>query len=172
MKKSWKIGLAVLLLVALGAGVGVLIWRLGGPFGPGRQLVGEWAVLSTDFEDQILEAIEKQDPDVAQAAGRKFRSTSRMVLNRNGTFLSEEAFLGLTMTLEGTWQVTALDGKTLSIKCHKTRLSVRNPKGETTGEAQDEDFEWIVTVIEPGRLSAYAAHDKKRKPFELARAGN
>ena len=59
--------------------------------------------------------------------------------------------------------------QTLSVKFHKTKLSVRDPNGETKEETQDADFEWIVTVIEPDRLSAYAAHDENKTRFGLNR---
>jgi len=56
----------------------------------------------------------------------------------------------MIITEEGTWQATEREDGKLSVKMHKTKLSLRNPqKGETKEDAQDAITEWVVSVVDP-----------------------
>jgi hypothetical protein len=77
----------------------------------------------------------------------------------------------MAITAEGTWQATAIDEDTLSVKLYKKRLAVRDPKGAIKEEAQDAVIEWVVSVTEPNRLSvSMTTDDGKSQSFALRRA--
>jgi hypothetical protein len=164
---------AIIALLGLGVCVvvGALIWRFAGPFGPARKLVGDWEFHSSELADKVREALEKNMPEIANAAAEKFRSTERLSFHRNGIFRDDLELLGLTITTEGTWKVTGKQDGTLSVTVHKKRLTVHNPqKGETQEKAKDELVEWAVTVIDADHLSVTRTADGKNERFSLRRA--
>jgi hypothetical protein len=168
--KKRTVILAVILLGAVGIAV-VVFWRLGWQDGPGRKLVGRWEILDSRFEDVMREAIEKEAPKVAWAAEGKFRSTERIELDGNGRWHHAQEMVGVTIAEEGTWQATATSDNTLSVKFHKTKLSVRDPKGEVKEEPQDTVFEWVITVVGPDQLSgSVTSDDGKPQRFAMRRA--
>jgi hypothetical protein len=126
--------------------------------------------MGSGFEDAVRNAIEKKDPETARAAGDKFRSTERIHFEPNGGWRHVQNLLGMTITAEGTWQVTEAKENTLTVKFHKKKLSVRNAKGQIKEEAQDAVIEWVVSVVEPDQLSVTMTTDGKSERFALRRA--
>jgi hypothetical protein len=162
-------------LLALGASVAIvlLVWR---PFelsGPARKIAGTWGVLhsSSSLEEAVTGAVEKQDPRLANATSDQFRSSERVVFDRNGAFRFSQDFAGMTLVEEGTWKAEERSDGKLSVRIHKTRLYLRNPqKQETKEDAQDATIEWVVSVVDGDQLSVtMTTDDGKSQTFRLGR---
>jgi hypothetical protein len=170
MSKKRRITVAAVVLCSVGIVVGALIWRLGSSRGPGRQLVGVWEVGGSEFEDAAREAIGKQAPEAVWAVGDKFKSTERIHFDRSGSFHHVQDLLDVHITSEGTWEVTEPNRGTLAVKLRRTKVSVRDQKGQTRELAQDAVITWVVSVVGPDRLSAtLTTDDGKSQKFPLRR---
>jgi hypothetical protein len=154
------------------AGFGLLVWRLAGPSGPARQLVGAWDVLGSDqaLDDAVKAELTRKDPRLAKGVGDEFRSTERIRFFRNGECRHTHDLLGLTLTTEGTWRVTVAEDNALRVTFHQKKLSIRNQEGETKEEAKDATVEWVVSVVEADLLSVSMTDEGKTQRFSLRRA--
>jgi hypothetical protein len=172
MSRKLKIGIVIFLIVGAGVVAGFAVWRLGGPFGPERELVGVWDIESgQETEEAVQRELEKKAPQAAEAARGKFRSTERIHFDRGGECRLVQDLLGMTITTQGTWQLTRTDGDKLLVTFHKKKLSVRDQKGQTNEEPQDDAIEWIVTVIDFDHLSVtMTTDDGKSQSFRMRRA--
>ena len=172
MSKRWKLGIAALLVAGASLAVTFAAWRMVGPFGPARNLVGVWDIESGQpIEDAVRGELAQKAQGAAEALGPKFRSTERVYLERNGNCRHVQDLLGLTITSEGTWQARRREGDQLVVTLHTRRLSVRNPKGETQEKEEDSVIEWVVSPLEGGQLLVSIADGEGRtQRFRLRRA--
>ena len=174
VSKKKIIWIVALLVVGVGIAIGLLAWQFGGPSGSAQKLVGVWGgVRSGDaLGEAVKRAVEKKEPELAEAAGDTFRSTERIHFDRSGAFRYSQDFAGMIITEEGTCQATEMeDGKVL-VSIHKTKLSLRNlQKGETKEDAQDAVIEWVVSVVDSDQLLVTMTDgDGKSQSFGLSRA--
>jgi hypothetical protein len=170
MSKNRRIAIAVVLLIGALAVVIGAVWRFGGPFGASRKVVGDWEIAGSELKDTIRAAVEKKDPEAAEVVEDKLRSTERVHFGRDGDFRHTQDIFGITVASEGTWQVSERGDGTVLLKIHKTKMSVRNPKGESKEEPRDDTIEWVITRVEGDTLSATMTDaDGKTQRFVLRR---
>src|SRR5262249_8595488 len=148
---------------------GLLVWRLAGPFGPARQLVGEWDVLGSDqaLDEAVKAELSKKDPDLVKGVGERFRTTERIRFFRNGECRHTQDLLGMTITTEGTWQAARAEGNSLRVTFHKKKLSLRNQEGQTQETKQDDVVEWVVSAVDADLLSVTMTDNGKAQRFGM-----